>query len=116
MKEPGVPYPEHLRLSLQEAHDHARETLETSHDRWKLDYNKQHRSVSYAIDNLVRVKSHPQSDALANFTAKLAPLYSAPYRVTQVLTDVNYRFVRLDTREDTGVFHVVNMQPFHTWN
>ncbi|KAK3545104.1 hypothetical protein QTP70_000616 [Hemibagrus guttatus] len=82
MEEPEVPYSEHLRLSLREAHDHARAALDISHERRKLHYDKRRRSVSYAIGDLVRVKTHPKSDALANFTAKLAPLYSGPYRVT----------------------------------
>ncbi len=43
-------------------------------------------------------------------------LYSGPYRVTQVLSDVNYRLANLDTGQDAGVYHVVNMQPFQTWN
>ncbi|RXN02216.1 Transposon Ty3-I Gag-Pol poly [Labeo rohita] len=116
MEEPEIPYPESLRLSLQEAHDHAKAALETSHNRRKQHYDKRRRSVSYATGDLVRVKTHPKSDALANFTAKLAPLYSGPYRVTQVLSDVNYRLAKLDTGQDAGVYHVVNMQPFHTWN
>ncbi|RXN27908.1 retrotransposon Ty3-gypsy sub-class [Labeo rohita] len=116
MEEPEIPYPESLRLSLQEAHDHARAALETSHNRRKQHYDKRRRSVLYAIGDLVRVKTHPKSDALANFTAKLAPLYSGPYRVTQVLSDVNYRLAKLDTGQDAGVYRVVNMQPFHTWN
>ncbi|KAK3508128.1 hypothetical protein QTP70_015177 [Hemibagrus guttatus] len=116
MEEPEVSYSEHLRLSLRETHDHARAALDTSHERRKLHYDKRRRSVSYAIGDLVRVKTHPKSDALANFTAKLAPLYSGPYRVTRVLSDFNYRLAKLDTGEDSGVFHVVNMQPFHTWD
>lgn len=116
IEEPEIPYPESLRLTLQEAHDHARAALETSHNKRKQHYDKRRRSVFYAIGDLVRVKTHPKSDALANFTAKLAPLYSGPYRVTQVLSDVNYRLAKLDTGQDAGVYHVVNMQPFHTWN
>ncbi len=116
MEEPEIPYPERLSLMLQEAHDHARAALEISHNKRKQHYDKRRRSISYAIGDLVRVKTHPKSDALANFTAKLAPLYSGPYRVTQVLSDVNYRLAKLDTGQDAGVYHVVNMQPFHTWN
>ncbi len=116
MEEHEISYPESLRLTLQEAHDHARATLEISHNKRKQHYDKRRRSVSYAIGDLVRVKTRPKSDALANFTAKLAPLYSGPYRVTQVLSAVNYRLAKLDTGQDAGVYHVVNMQPFHTWN
>lgn len=116
MEELEIPYSERLRLSLREAHDHARAALDTSHERRKLHYDKRRRSVSYAIGDLVRVKTHPKSDALASFTAKLAPLYSGPYHVTRVLSDVNYRLAKLDTGEDAGVFHVVNMQPLHTWD
>lgn len=59
----------------------------------------------------VRVKTHPKSDALANFRAKLAPLYSSPYCATHVLPEGNYRLAKLDTGVDAGVFHLL---PFHT--
>ncbi len=29
---------------------------------------------------------------------------------------MNYRLANLDTGQDAGVYHVVNMQPFQTWN
>ena len=113
--EPGVSYPENLRASLVEAHDHAREILSESHDRQKRYYDLRRRQVSYEVGDLVRVKCHPRSDALNNFTAKLAPLYSGPLRVSRRLSDVNYGLARVDTGEDAGVYHVVNLQPFHTW-
>uniref|UniRef100_A0A671P5Q4 Integrase catalytic domain-containing protein n=1 Tax=Sinocyclocheilus anshuiensis TaxID=1608454 RepID=A0A671P5Q4_9TELE len=100
-----------LRLTLQEAHDHARAALETSNNKRKQHYDKRCRSVFYAIGDLVRVKTHPKSDALANFTAKLAPLYSGPYRVTQVLSDVNYRLAKLDTRQDAEICNLLHCLP-----
>ncbi len=79
MEEHEISYPESLRLTLQEAHDHARETLEISHNKRKQHYDKRRRSVSYAIGDLVRVKTHPKSDALANFTAKLVHTVSLKF-------------------------------------
>ncbi len=114
--EPGVPYPETLRASLQEAHDHARLALDHSHNRQKHYYDLRCHPASYAVGDLVRVKNHPRSDAQSNFTAKLAPLFTGPLRVSQKLGDVNYRLTRLGTGMDAGVFHVVNLQPFHTWD
>lgn len=40
--EPGVPYPETLRASLREAHDHAKAALDYSHDRQKHYYDLRH--------------------------------------------------------------------------
>lgn len=114
MEEPDVPYSERLWSSLREVYDHARAVWKSSHDRQKLHYDNRHRSVSYSIGDLVRLKTHPKSDALTNFIAKLAPLYSGLYCVTQVLSGVNYRLVKFYTRVDAGVFYVGNMQPFHT--
>lgn len=114
--DPDVTYPENLRASLQDAHDHARVALEEGHKCRKRYYDLKRRSVSYVVDDLVRVKTHPKSNAIANFTAKLAPVYSGPYRVSNVLSDVNYRLERVDTGENVGVFHVVNLQPFHSWD
>ncbi|KAL7888944.1 hypothetical protein AOLI_G00039180 [Acnodon oligacanthus] len=113
--EPDIPYPENLRASIREAHDHAHAALEASHVRRKHHYDQRRREVSYQVDVLVKVKTHPRSDALANFTAKVAPVHAGPFRVSETLSDVNYRLTRVDTSEDAGVFHVVNIQPFRTW-
>uniref|UniRef100_A0A3B1JX16 Integrase catalytic domain-containing protein n=1 Tax=Astyanax mexicanus TaxID=7994 RepID=A0A3B1JX16_ASTMX len=113
--EPDIPYPENLRASIREAHDHAQAALEASHARRKHYYDQRRRDVSYQVDDLVKVKTHPRSDALANFTAKLAPVFTGPFRISQKLSDVNYRLTSVDTGDDAGVFHVVNIQPFHTW-
>ncbi|KAK2864934.1 hypothetical protein Q7C36_004088 [Tachysurus vachellii] len=115
MEEPGIPYPECLESSIREAHDHARAVLDDSHAKRKRYYDRRRRSVSYSVNDLVRVKTHPRSDSLANFSAKLAPLYSGPYRVTHKLSDVNYRLADADSGLDAGVFHVVNLLPFRTW-
>lgn len=116
MDDPGLLYPETLRASLRDAHDHARAALDHSHKRQKHYYDLRRRQASYAVGDLVRVKTHPRSDAQANFTSKLAPLFTGPLVVSQKLSDVNYRLTRLDTGVDAGVFHVVNLQPFHTWD
>ncbi len=113
--EPGIPYPESLESSIREAHDHARSILDESHAKRKKHYDQRRWPVSYSVDELVRVKTHPRSDALANFTAKLAPVYAGPYRITQKLSEVNYRLTDVNTGADTGVFHVVNLLPFRTW-
>lgn len=112
--EPEVPYHENLRASLKDAHDHARAALSASHTKKKRYYDKKRRTISYAVDDLVRVKTHPKSDAGANFTAKLAPVYDGPFRVSKKLSSVNYRLSNVDTGEDAGVFHVVNLLPFHS--
>lgn len=113
--EPGIPYPESLESSIREAHDHARSILDESHAKRKKRYDQRRRPVSYSVDELVRVKTHPRSDALANFRAKLAPVYAGPYRITQKLSEVNYRLTDVNTGADAGVFHVVNLLPFRTW-
>uniref|UniRef100_A0A3Q3GMM8 Integrase catalytic domain-containing protein n=1 Tax=Labrus bergylta TaxID=56723 RepID=A0A3Q3GMM8_9LABR len=114
--EPSILYPETLRASIKEAHDHARAALDHSHNRQKHYYDLRRRQATFAVGDLVRVKSHPRSDAQSNFTAKLAPLFTGPLRVSQKLGEVNYRLSNLDTGTDAGVFHVVNLQPFHTWD
>uniref|UniRef100_A0A8C1ZRU1 Integrase catalytic domain-containing protein n=1 Tax=Cyprinus carpio TaxID=7962 RepID=A0A8C1ZRU1_CYPCA len=68
------------------------------------------------LDELVRVKTHPRSDALANFTAKLAPVYTGPYRVPQKLFEETYWLTDVSTEADAGVFHVANLLPFRTWD
>uniref|UniRef100_A0A3B3XCG6 Integrase catalytic domain-containing protein n=1 Tax=Poecilia mexicana TaxID=48701 RepID=A0A3B3XCG6_9TELE len=115
MDDPETNYPDHLRASIQDAHDHARTVLTESHRRRKHYYDLRRRPVSFKVGDLVRAKSHPKSDASSNFSAKLAPLYQGPYRVYKKMSDVNYYLTKADTGEKAGVFHVANLQPFYTW-
>lgn len=46
----------------------------------------------------------------------LAPLFTGPFCVSLRLGGVNYRLMRLDTGVDAGLFHVVYLQPFHSWD
>lgn len=100
-------------LCYGELHEHAKASLEVNLAKRKEYYDKKRR-VRFSIGDLIRVRNHPKSVTLANLRAKLAPLYSGPYCVTQVLSDLNYRLKKIDTGEDAGVFHVVDMQPFRT--
>ncbi|KAL7863396.1 hypothetical protein SRHO_G00123800 [Serrasalmus rhombeus] len=102
------------KKSIQETHEHARTALQASHKRKKHYYDLKHRPVVYQLGDLVRLKTHPCSDAAANLTAKLACVYAGPYRVVQKLSEVNYRVANMDGT-DVGVVHVVNLQPFYTW-
>lgn len=74
-------------------------------------YDLHRRPVKYAPGDLVCLKTHPRYDATANFEAELAPVY----RIAQRLSEVNYRLASADGEQDLGVVHVVNLQPFHTW-
>ncbi|RXN08540.1 Retrovirus-related Pol polyprotein from transposon 412 [Labeo rohita] len=114
VEDPGVTSLDGLKHVLQEASDHVRTFVEASHSKKKRYYDKKHQLVS--LNDLVRVKTHPKSDASTNFAAKIVPLYAGHYRVTQKLSDVNYRLADATTGEDAGVFHVVSVEPFRTWN
>ncbi|CAI5682831.1 unnamed protein product [Oreochromis niloticus] len=115
LSDPETSYSADLRASLRDAHEHARLVLEESHKRQKHYYDLRRRTVSHEVGDLVRVKSHPKSDASSNFSAKLAPLYTGPYRISKRMSDVNYCLTTVDTGEKVGVFHVANLQPFYTW-
>uniref|UniRef100_A0AAZ1XP91 Integrase catalytic domain-containing protein n=1 Tax=Oreochromis aureus TaxID=47969 RepID=A0AAZ1XP91_OREAU len=115
LSDPETSYSDDLRASLRDAHEHARLVLEESHKRQKHYYDLRRRTVSHEVGDLVRVKSHPKSDASSNFSAKLAPLYTGPYRISKKMSDVNYCLTSVDTGEKVGVFHVANLQPFYTW-
>ncbi len=53
MDEPVVLYPETLRASLQEAHDHARAALDQSHSRQKHYYDLRQCHATYDAGNLI---------------------------------------------------------------
>lgn len=65
LEEPGVPYPETLRASLQEAYDHARATLDHSHKRQKHYYDLRRVQSGSVRLPLLLVTSSGRSPTLA---------------------------------------------------
>lgn len=109
-------YRSELTSSLRDAYDQVRNSLASSHAVQKKHYDKRRREVTFSTGDLVRLKTHPRSDAATGFTAKLAPLYKGPYRVSQVMSDLNYKLTRIGDGVDVGVYHVCNLLPFFTWD
>ncbi len=75
-------YKSELSAALQDAYDYVRQSLAASQE-------SQKRKVTFKTGDLVQLRAHPHSEALVGFTAKLAPLYKGPYRVDQVMSDLN---------------------------
>lgn len=61
-----------LKHSLLQASDYVSSFLEASHFKKKRYYDKRCLLVSYSVNDLVQIKTHPRSDAIMNFNAKLA--------------------------------------------
>lgn len=72
VEDPGMTSLNALKHSLREASDYVRFFLEASHSNKKRYYDKRCLLVSYSVNDLVQIKTHPLSDALTNFNAKLA--------------------------------------------
>uniref|UniRef100_A0A672KZH1 Integrase catalytic domain-containing protein n=1 Tax=Sinocyclocheilus grahami TaxID=75366 RepID=A0A672KZH1_SINGR len=73
------------------------DVLRSTHEKQKHHYDLRRRPVEYAPGDLVCLKTHPRSDAAANFAAKLTPLYGGPYRIMQRLSEVNNRLANSDS-------------------
>uniref|UniRef100_A0A3B3Q2E9 Integrase catalytic domain-containing protein n=1 Tax=Paramormyrops kingsleyae TaxID=1676925 RepID=A0A3B3Q2E9_9TELE len=109
-------YREGLVAALKVAYARVWDCLAESHAVQKKQYDRRRQHVTFKINDLVKVRDHPRSDGLSGFAAKLAPVFKGPFRVSQRLSDVNYRLTSLQDGRDIGVFHVVNMCPFYTWD
>uniref|UniRef100_A0A3B3RRT6 Integrase catalytic domain-containing protein n=1 Tax=Paramormyrops kingsleyae TaxID=1676925 RepID=A0A3B3RRT6_9TELE len=108
--------PAFLLYGREHAYDHVRESLASSQTTQKKHYDKKRRGVSFRVGDLVRLKAHPRSDASAGFFAKLAPVYKGPYRITEVMSDLDYKLTRVADGAEGGVHHVCNLVPFFTWD
>lgn len=108
-------YKSELSSALRDAYDHVRQCLSSSQDSQKNQYDKRRRHVSFKPGDLVRLRAHPRSDASVGFAAKLALLYKGPYRVDQVMSDLNFKLSSVADSSYAGVHHVSNLLPFHTW-
>ncbi len=54
--------------------------------------------------------SHPLSKAEITFSAKLAPKWQGPYRITRRMGPLNYQVVQEKTGEDLRVTHISQLR------
>lgn len=76
-------------------------------------YNARRRDVHFGGGDLVWIRSHPQSKASDNFSAKFAPRWSGPARVEKKLGPINYRVQWLTGKMKADNVNVVDMKPYY---
>ncbi|MGH0192143.1 UNVERIFIED_CONTAM: hypothetical protein FKN15_004478 [Acipenser sinensis] len=100
---------------LERQHNLLREVrhrVSLAQKRQAKNYNLRRRDVQLEEGTLVWVRTHPLSDALANFSAKLAPKWSGPAKIIKKLGPVNYQVQWTDQKQRVDTVHVVNLKPY----
>ncbi|KAI3374584.1 hypothetical protein L3Q82_021157 [Scortum barcoo] len=78
--------------------------------RQKHNYDKGRRDEKFSEMDRVWIRTHPYSKADKSFSAKLAPRWKGPYRVTRKVGPLNFEVVLEDTGEDLRVVNVGQRQ------
>lgn len=96
--------------ALKEVFLDIRKHLQLAYQKEKCTYDLRRREVEFHLGDSVWRKNHVLSDASKQFTAKLAPKYLGPYRITEKLSKLVYR---LD--DNSGVtWHVKDLKRDYT--
>lgn len=102
-----------LRSKVQEALCKARRNLRTARAEQKAQYDRSHRDVQYKVGDLVLRRNHVLSDASKKFSASLAPKWTGPYRVKEIVSSLVYRLADLQLRPISGPVHVCDLKPYY---
>ncbi len=87
------------------------DNLEKAKRRQKHNYDKGRRDGEFSEKYRVWIRTHPYSKADKSFSAKLAPRWKGPYRVTRKVGPINFEVVLEDTGEDLRVVNVTQIKP-----
>lgn len=90
--------------SLQKIFSDVSEKLKKAYDKHKTGYNLRHRDERFTLGQRVWKRNYTLSDATKNFTSKLAPRFTGPFIITQVVSPWTYRLSD-DSGRDLGVWH-----------
>ncbi|MGH0130068.1 UNVERIFIED_CONTAM: hypothetical protein FKN15_040805 [Acipenser sinensis] len=111
-----APSPNDSRYSLLERQMQlgqlVKQRIKVAQGRQAKNYNSRRREVVFQEGDLVWVRSHPVSEAIAFYSAKLAPKWSGPAMIKRKLGPVNYQVKWVDRPEKVETINVVNLKPY----
>lgn len=73
-------------------------------------YNLRRRNWQPEIGELVYAKEHHESSAAEKFTAKLAPKYSGPFRITDFMSPTVVKIVMEGTKDKPVIVHTKDLK------
>ncbi|XP_073831437.1 uncharacterized protein [Musca autumnalis] len=107
----NIKSPEERASELQEVFRIVRNNLSRAAEEQRRHYNHRRRPWKPAIGERVLVKQHPQSKAVDQFAAKLAPKYDGPFEVIEFISPVIARLKGLD-KQSTRTAHLSELKPY----
>ena len=97
---------------LEEVYELVRDNLKEAYEKQSKYYNRNRRQVKFRVNDMVLRRNFVLSSAAQNFTAKLAPKFIGPYRVSKILSPTVYVISSLKGK-DAGKWHVSDLRPFY---
>ncbi|KAJ8926714.1 hypothetical protein NQ314_020894 [Rhamnusium bicolor] len=95
--------------ALQDVFKDVRDRLKAAYERSRKYYNLRHRDEQFQLRQKVWRRNYVISDASKNFTAKLAPKFTGPLTVIDILSPWSYRLAD-NTGKDCGVWHARDLK------
>ncbi|KAJ8928086.1 hypothetical protein NQ314_019384 [Rhamnusium bicolor] len=95
--------------ALQDVFKDVRGKLKAAYERSRKYYNLRHRDERFQLRQEVWRRNYVISDASKNFTAKLAPKFTGPLTVIDILSPWSYRLAD-NTGKDCGVWHARDLK------
>lgn len=97
------------REALQRVFQDVKKSLGKAYERSRVVYNLRRRPDPFHVDQQVYRKNFVLSDAAKKFTAKLAPKYIGPYRITKCVSPYVYQLQDSDGK-DGGIWSAKDLK------
>lgn len=94
---------------LQELYQVVRVRLAEGYHRQRRPYDLRHRPFRPQVGQMVYRRQHHLSDAVRNFSAKLAPKYDGPFKIHSVISP-NVVMLQIPNRRDLDKVHVKDLK------
>lgn len=105
--------PEERVSELREVFQIVRKRMSQAAEEQRRHYNLRRRPWKPVVGETVLVKQHPQSKAIDQFAAKLAPKYDGPFDIIDFVSPVIVRLQGPDKRS-TKLAHLSELKPYLT--
>ncbi|KAJ8968305.1 hypothetical protein NQ314_002366 [Rhamnusium bicolor] len=101
------------KLTFARIYKNVQAKLSKAYNRNKPQYNLRRRPDKLSLNQKVWRRSHAQSDAAKNFSAKLAPKFVGPFTISKIVSPWTYK---LKGRNGKGTeWHIKDLKTYHPY-
>lgn len=101
---------EEKSLALNKLFKEVKKKLFVAYQRSKQPYNLRHRNEKFVLGQSVWKRNYVVSDASKQFTAKLAPKFIGPFKISKIVSPWSYELVDSNNNKSIGIWNAKDLK------